>query len=183
VGAPFPGFLRERFAATEHAYFADVAELEWAYAEVLVAADSACFDPGPLAALPEESHAELRWRAAPASRLLASEFPVTRIWRANHRSGTADRADAGDSGLPEWIDLRSGPERVLVMRAPSGVEFHALDGASFAFAAALAEGATLGDAFEAARGHDADFDPGAALRRLVSVGFLVGAVHPRLEPA
>jgi hypothetical protein len=172
VGAPFPGFLRERFAATEHAYFADVAELEWACAEALVAADAACFDPGLLAAFPEESHAELRWRTAPASRLLASEFPVTRIWRANH-----------SSGVPEWIDLRSGPERVLVTRAPSGVEFHALDAASFAFAAALAEGATLGDAFEAARAQDPDFDPGAALRRLVSVGFLVGAVHPRLEPA
>jgi len=187
IGAPFPEFLRERFAATAHAYFADVAALEWASEEVLVAADSPAFDPVPLAALPEESHAELRWRTARASRLLASEFPVTRIWRANQsagaggHTGTGAGPGTGEPAVPEWIDLGSGAERVLVIRSAAGVEFHALDPASFAFAAALAEGLNLGAAFDAARGHDPDFDPGAALRRLVSVGFLVAALPPQLD--
>jgi hypothetical protein len=108
---------------------------------------------------------------------------VTRIWRANQSADTGDRTDTGDRGAPEWIDLGSGSERVLVMRMPEGVEFHILDAASFAFAAALAGGTTLGAAFDAAREYDPEFDPGAALRRLVSVGFLVAAVHSRLALA
>ena len=41
IGAPFPAFLRERFAETEYAYLTDVAALEWACEEALVAPDAA----------------------------------------------------------------------------------------------------------------------------------------------
>ena len=48
VGAPLAAFLRRRFAGTEHAYLPDVAELEWACQEALVAADSEPLDPQSL---------------------------------------------------------------------------------------------------------------------------------------
>jgi hypothetical protein len=39
VGERFAAFLDEHLRDTDYAYFADVARLEWAYQEVLVAAD------------------------------------------------------------------------------------------------------------------------------------------------
>lgn len=175
VGAPFPAFLAERFAATEYAYFADVAALEWGYAEILIAPDAPIFDLGSLAGLPAECHAELRFQTAPASRLLESKYPVLSIWKANYTDHAAVPATA------ERIDLNAGPDRLLMIRTPAGVEFHALAPAEFAFACAFAQAATLETAFEAARSVDADFDPGVALRHLVTLGFLVAAAHPALE--
>jgi len=45
IGAPFPAYLRERFADTQYPYLGDVAALEWAHEEAILAADDA-----PLAA-------------------------------------------------------------------------------------------------------------------------------------
>jgi hypothetical protein len=42
VGGPFARFLRTQFVETEYLYLADVARLEWAYQECLVAEGSDC---------------------------------------------------------------------------------------------------------------------------------------------
>ena len=44
VGERFAAFLDDALRDTDYAYFADVARLEWAYQEVLVAADHPSFD-------------------------------------------------------------------------------------------------------------------------------------------
>ena len=49
VGAPFAAFLREQFADTGYLYLADVAALEWAYQECLVAEEFNPLDPVTLA--------------------------------------------------------------------------------------------------------------------------------------
>jgi hypothetical protein len=163
VGAPFAAFLQRRFAGTEYAYFADVAALEWAHCEVLVAADSDGAGLEALAAIPPERYGDLRFSLAPSARLLRSPFPVVRIWQANQPQAPAT----------ETLDLASGATNVLVRRGPTEVEFHLLDDASFALAAALAGGATLEAAFEEAQRADAAFDLGASLKRLVGLGVLV----------
>lgn len=162
TGAPFPGFLRSQFGASPYSYLPDVAELEWAYQECLIAPDSARLDLTTLQRAAPESLAGLRFVLHPACRLVSSDFPIVRIWRANQddRDGT------------EVIDLGQGGDFVLVRRSEAGIELRRLPAEEFALLRSMARGDTLGDALEAALTVAADFDLAAALRRLVGLGVL-----------
>ena len=59
IGAPFAAFLRQRFGATQYAYLADVAELEWAYQEAMVAADAPPLDVSALQSIAPEHYPQL----------------------------------------------------------------------------------------------------------------------------
>ena len=165
IGAPFAAFLRRRFGATPYAYLADVAELEWAYQEALVAADAPPLDVGPLQSLAPEQYPQLVFTLHPACRLIRTEYPVISIWRANQP----------DVLVPETIDLRSAADLILVRRAAASIDFIALPAGQFAFLQALSRSAPLGEAIEAALAVDAAFDAGQALRRCVVLGTLTGA--------
>ena len=52
IGAPFADFLRAQYAATCYRYFADVAALEWALQECLVAENDETLEPSVLQAVP-----------------------------------------------------------------------------------------------------------------------------------
>lgn len=162
IGAPFPAFLHERFAHTEYAYFADVAALEWAHQQVLIAADAAPITPDFFAAVDPRDYENLRFNLHPATALVRSSYPVIRIWRANQPDNTTD----------ELIDLGAGGDNVLVRRAAECVEFHRLPAGDFAALLALSSGASLGAALDAAQTADECFDLGAALRRILSLGLL-----------
>lgn len=161
VGARLAGFLALRFEGTEYAYLAEVARLEWACQEVLVAADHEPLDLARLGAVPSESYARLVFRLHPAVRLVASRFPVMRIWSANQPGSDAS----------ERIDLASGGERTLVRRGSETVELRQLEAAEFAFLEGIARGEPLGAIADNAA--LAGFDLGAALRRYVGVHALV----------
>jgi hypothetical protein len=165
IGAPFAAFLRRRFGATPYAYLADVAELEWAYQEALVAADAPPLDVSPLQSLAPEQYPQLVFTLHPACRLIRTEYPVISIWRANQP----------DVLVPETIDLRSAADLILVRRAAAGIDFIALPAGQFAFLQALSRSAPLGEAIDAALAVDAAFDAGQALRRCVVLGTLTGA--------
>jgi hypothetical protein len=165
IGAPFADFLRARFADTEYACFADVAELEWAYQEVLVAADATPLDPGRLHSVDPSRYAQLRFSVAPACRFVRSRFPIVRIWSSNQ------------PGAPEeTIDLASGGDHVLVLRTSEAVELRRLPPAQFTLLEALAQGFPLGAALEAVQAED--FDLAGALRLFVALGVLADAVLP-----
>ena len=140
IGCGFAAFLHDRFANSRYAYFADVAALEWAYHEVLVAADPPAFEPQSLASLPVERYAELRFPALPSARLLRSAFPVLRIWLVNQTASSSE----------EVIDLEAGPDRVLVARGTDGAVLQSMDAASYEFAQALVDGLTLEQAYDRA---------------------------------
>lgn len=165
AGAPFAGFLRSQFGATPYSYLPDVADLEWAYQECLIAPDSTPLDPTALQATPPERLADLRFDLHPACRLVSSEFPIVRIWRANQddRDGT------------EVIDLREGADFVLVRRDVEGIELRRLAAADFALLRSMNRGDTLGDALQAAVTIAADFDLATALRQFVGLGVIVRA--------
>lgn len=172
VGAQLAGYLQERFAATAYAYFADVARLEWALQEAMVAAEHASLDLSRLRAVAEQDYGRLAFRMHPAARLVSSPFPVLTIWNANQPG-----ADASQT-----IDLGSGAERVLVLRAHEEVEMRRLGAAEFAFLAAIDAGRALGPAIgvahEAVREaraapETAGFDAGAALQGWVAAGAIV----------
>ncbi len=162
IGGPFAGFLRDRFAATTYSYLPDIAELEWACQECLIASDAAPLDPTPLQTMPPERLADLRFDVHPACRLVSSEFPIVTIWRANQddRDGT------------EIIDLSQGTDFVLVLRNAEGIELRRLAAADFALLRSINRGDTLGDALQVALAVDLDFDFAKALRHFVALGTL-----------
>jgi hypothetical protein len=161
VGAPFASFLSKRFAATEYAYLADVARLEWACQECLVAADSEPLDPQTLRKLPMTAYGQLRFTLRPGCRLLHSAFPVLRIWEVNQADATPDQS----------VDLRSGPDYLVVVRS-ARLDLHRVAARDFDLLSKFAAGHTLDSALDAVLATDSQFDLGAALRRCIELRVL-----------
>lgn len=170
IGAPFAQFLSRRFEDTPYAYLPDVAALEWAYQQSLVAADAPPFDVATLRDIPPEAYGHVLFTLHPACGLLRSPYPVVRIWAVNQPESTDD----------EVVDLSSGADFVLIRRADEGVEMRRIAAADFAMLDAFSQQAHLAPALEQARAIDPDFDLGAALRRFISLGVLAAAhaTHP-----
>jgi hypothetical protein len=160
IGAPFAPFLRVEFAGTTYQYFADVAALEWAWQECLVAEDDAALDANALQAVPPHAYPRLRFALRKAARQLASPFPITRIWELNQPGATAN----------EIIDLASGPEFVLVHRVVDGARITRLSAGEFALLSTLAGAAPLEAALDAAVLCEPHFDLTVSLRRSFELG-------------
>lgn len=172
IGEYFPSFLAGWFENTSYGYMSDVASLEWAYQDSLRGAEAAPLDQDELLNFKPEACAELRFMLHPACRLVRSAYPIVRIWRVNQ----------SEAPVTETIDLASGPDHVLVRRVPEGAEFHRLPPGDFALLAALAGGATLGEAYDAGCAADPEFNVGAALRRMVELGVLTQACASPTRP-
>jgi hypothetical protein len=164
VGERFAAYLEEELRATNYAYFADVARLEWAYQEVLVAADRPPLDISALSGIGSDRYDSLVFRVHPALRLVESRYPVFAIWKAN-------QPDAGAGSQP--ISLDAGAARVLIVRRDDHVELRELEAAEFALLAAFMRGATLSEAFGLAALADARADLALALSRIVKLQTLV----------
>lgn len=178
--AQLHGFGRELPAllstvAADWPYLADVAALEWAWHEVYHEADGAPLRPEHLARLPAARHLDLRLALVPAARLVASRYPLLRIWQAHQ--GEAD---------PVFdLSLDDGGVRLLLLRRALEIEFVLLSAAEHAWLAALAAGNTLAEATLAAFEHDAGFDLAAMLGRHLSLGSFgaLADVSPQEGPA
>lgn len=164
LGARLPEYLGAELADGPYAYFADVARLEWAYQEVLVAADHPSFEISALASVSPDDYGSLVFRVHPAVRLVESCYPVLAIWKANQPDATR---------MAPSISLDAGASRVLIIRREDHVELRELGAAEFAVLAAFQGGATLGEAFEAAAGADASADLAALLGHVVKLETLV----------
>jgi hypothetical protein len=162
-GDAFGAFVARYPPARELPYLADVARLEWAIDEAQRAADSTRAPDIVLAALaiaPPERLPALRMRLAPSCRLVASEFPVLRIWQVNQ-----PKCEGG-----ERVSLADGPDHVLVRRDAVGISLQPIPAADFAWLAALAERLPLAMAIDRAQGVAAAFDLGAALHTYIEDG-------------
>jgi hypothetical protein len=164
VGERFASHLEAELYEGPYAYFADVARLEWAYQEVLVAADRAGLDLAALADVPAEQHGDLVFELHPAARLVGSIFPLLRIWQAN-QPGAAD---------DDVINLDAGASRLLVMRRESHVELRELPQGDFVLLVAIAASEPLASATEAAQLADPAFSLPEALVRIARLGVLAG---------
>jgi hypothetical protein len=163
VGQPFAAFLRARFEATDYAYLPDVAALEWAHQHALIAPDAIPLASDAFADIAPAHIAALKFTLHPASVLVRSDYPVTRIWFANQPG-----ADEG-----EVIDLGSGAERVVVRRTFSDIEFVQLSEGEFVALETLAAGGTLGEALDAGLAADSTFDLAEALSRFVQLHLFI----------
>jgi hypothetical protein len=171
VGMPFPDFLRERFEDSRYRYLSQVARLEWARQEVIVAADASPMELAPLKAVEPQDYCRLRFVMHPACRLVRSEYPVLKIWWANQ----------DDSDSTELIDLDGGAELVVVHRRVSVTEMFALPVGQFVLLEALGARQPLGDAVDLAVSSDGCFDLGEALSQFVTLGIFLSAFVGDIE--
>lgn len=131
-GSDFPAFL-ERFDPVAHLpYLADVARLEYALREAYHAADATPIAPD---ALQHPRLMEARLQLAPATRLIASAYPIHAIWRANTEVEAPPATGGAETVLVVRPDWDPWPRIV----SPETARFIAalLDGASFAKALAV----------------------------------------------
>jgi hypothetical protein len=167
IGRPFADFLHARFDTTEYAYLPDVAALEWAYQEAQLAADAQPITAEVFRDVPAEQVDSLRFVMHPAAALIRSDYPIVRIWLANQ--------PGAEEGEP--IDLRSGPDHVLVRRGSADIEYVRLSAAEFVAFASLSRGDALLTALEAALSEDPSFDLGVALARAIQLGLFVEGIR------
>lgn len=155
-GESFPAFLAGYPHAASMPWLGDVARLEWASHESLMAADEPPLDFAALARVEAEGQPGLRFRLHPSLRLVRSAWPVLAIWEANQpeRDGTPDREEGADD--------------VLAWREAGRPRHALLDSREAAFVEALARGETLAEAV----GDGEPWDFGAMLGRLAGAGLL-----------
>jgi len=162
-GAAFPEVLAGFEAAAGLPYLPDVARLEWAYHQVFHAAEHAPLDLAALATVPAERYTQVRFQLHPASRLLASDYPVLRIWQVNQPDYEGDQT----------VDLAEGGVKVLVIRQHLDIEVEPLREGDYALLRSLADGDALAQVYEKASGVQADFDLTTRLKHHVGRGTLV----------
>jgi hypothetical protein len=162
LGERYPEYLRSALAGTLHAYFADVAALEWAYQVVLTAEERAPVNHEVLRAIAPQDHERLVFVPRPALRLVESEFPLFAIWDANQPSVQA----------VSEIRLDAGPSRVLLIRRKDHVEVRELSAGCSLLLQQWQLGTPLGPAAAAV---EAAAAAGAAGAAAAAVGAAVAA--------
>ena len=151
-GDGFAAFIARTEIGRRLPYLADVARLEWARAEVYFAADADSLDPAQLATTAPDDLDAVVLKLHPATRLVASRFPIYRVWN----DALHDDPETG--------------ETVLVSRTAHRLHMRLLSGADAAFIDAVTRGEPLGKAADCALAFAADFDLQAALAAHFSSG-------------
>jgi hypothetical protein len=153
-GACFPDFLAGFGPVQSLPYLPDLARLEWAMHDSFHAADCVLLSPDELGAVPEFALADLRLSLHSTARLVASRWPVDRIWLAARPDGDVD---AGD------IDLASEGARVFVLRQDGDVRFWPVSAGEWELLSAIAAGHELSRSAAIVALTEPNFDLGAAL--------------------
>ncbi len=160
-GEPLADFVAGFAPVADLPYLPDVARMEWLAHCAYFAADPAAFELGAV-----QSPELLRPRLAPACALMASAWPLGRLW-------TVHQDDY--EGAFE-VDLGAGPDCIVVHRPRWRVQVRSLAAGDWAFLGALSHGATLGEALAVAAEEDADFDHVTALARWIDAGVIAHLV-------
>ena len=134
VGENFASWLAQQVAADGQAWLAELARLEWACEEAMVAARLPPLAPADLGPVAPETLADVGLVLQPSVRTVSSPFPVWSAWRA----GQVD-------GAGEPVDLALGAQHVVVTCCDTGLVLHSLPEEQYLFVAALAGGGSLGE--------------------------------------
>jgi uncharacterized protein len=153
-GAQLAEFVSAFVHTQDLPYLPDVARMEWLAHRAHYAADPA---PCGLAGIDEST----RLRLAPPCALLVSDWPLARIWTV-HQDAYEGRIE---------VDLRAGPDRVLVHRPRWRAQVRSLAPGDYRFLDFARRGKMLGEALEAAA-EDPDFDPSMALAGWIDAGVI-----------
>jgi len=156
-GDSFADFIAGHAPAAGVRYLADVARVEAAWTRAYHAEDAAALAVADLAAIPAEDLGATTLVRHPAAELVRSPHPAGSIWGA-HQVETVEQPR-------DW-----NAEAVLIIRPAMDVSVTVVPQRDAVFAEALFAGGTLAEAAQAALDADQDFDFGAALVGLVSLG-------------
>ena len=169
-GGNFAGYLDAVPTLMTLPYLPDVARLEWALNQARHAADAPRLPAAALGLLQDATFAEAVISPHPSLRLLASPFPVARIWRANQP----------DADPAERIALDQGGQRLLLYRDSEGdTSWCPLSLGQFILLQALRDAVPLGRAWSLALADDPAFDGRRTLAGLLAAGVFTDLVFPQ----
>ncbi len=173
-GHELGGFLDGFEPAAALPYLGDVARLEWLWHECFHSAEHSPLALDRLAGVATDSLDALRMHLHPACRLLASPYPVGKIWSVNQPDWSA----------PTNVDLATdGAARLLLRRNNFAVVIESLGEGEFELLCALSRGEPLLRACEQALAAEPDFDFGSILPGLVERCVLVDFDVVEQQPA
>lgn len=161
-GSEMADFLAHFEPVSHLIYLPDVARAEWAYHLAYFSDDVPAFDLNRLAAVAEESYPELRWHLHPSCSLLASVYPIARIWQM-HQDGAPDDME---------IDLESGGDRMLIYRNGLQSQIIRITAAEYHCLQLIEKGEALGLAFESTLPAYPEFDLVNSLRHWLEQSIL-----------
>jgi hypothetical protein len=168
AGNRFAEFVASGFAekGSAFAYLADLAKLEWAWAEALLCADAPSVGTEALAAFEPSLWPSLRFRLHPSVALISTPWPILTIFDEHRREH------------PAIVSLDAGGECVVVLRRAQCVEAHRLNAPEHRMWVALAAGKSLQDALEELLQGNDDAPAGdeVAVREALARLFMLGAV-------
>ena len=162
-GREWPDFLAACAKTDNLPYLHDVASLEWAWHMAFHAAESPRFQLSKLASVPSEQHATLRFTLHPSVLLIASPFPIVRIWEVN-------QPDYVDEVAINW---EVPGDFALVARDDVEIKIHSISHANFEFLRAIQSDASFEMAAEKAFKVDVDFDLQGSLLAAIQSNVIV----------
>jgi hypothetical protein len=145
VGAGYPAWLAVRLADTGYEWLAELARLEWACEESIVAGSAAALELDQLAAFEPEAMAHLELRFQPSLRAIDSPYPIWTVWQSNQ----------GDDDTAGPTDLAQGGEHCGVACVADRSCVYRLDPPDYRLLQRLMAGECFGDAIVAS-GSDAE---------------------------
>jgi hypothetical protein len=146
-------------------YLPDVARMEWLAHRAYYARDAAAPDPVRLASALERDDGALHLGLAPACTLLASPWPLARIWQVHQEDYQGEFS----------VDLEAGPERILICRPRFRVLVGVISAGAYRFLERCGAGASVAAALDAALVAEPAFDLGAALAAWIGANVIVDA--------
>ncbi|MDE2236068.1 MAG: putative DNA-binding domain-containing protein [Gammaproteobacteria bacterium] len=157
-GADFPDYLTRLPEVSGLAYLPDIALLEWARQESILATDAEPVSITEIAKTTQPDH--LRITLHPSLRLVSSAHPVLDIWRF------CQETDPGN------LELSGKSQNVLVWRDGPQIAMQEIDAGVYAFIAALLSTEPLVAAHETALQAAKDFDLSQCLHWLFTNGLV-----------
>lgn len=143
-GADFPRFIEDFAPLKKLGYLADCARLDVALRRSYHAADAPKFDLERFQKLPPDEMMQQKLRLAPSVIVVKSAWPLFDLWRFNMVEGAPKP--------------NMQPQDVLITRPEFDPEPSLLPVGAAAWLEHLAEGKSLGDAYEATAATAPDFD-------------------------
>lgn len=172
AGESLVAFLAEDGGDAPGGALTELARLEWAIQQVLVAADPPSrLDLEALAGVPADQHAGLRFTLLPALRVVVVAAGTAARWE-HYRAATAQAA--GD--VPQAAG--AGEETLLVWRSAEGLRVRVSEPGEAALLGSLRDGMPLGAACASVLAGVPGVDPAGLIVRAAQAGLLTGFVPP-----
>lgn len=165
-GEHFAEFLETFEPAAKLIHLHDLARLEWAYHRAYYAASHAPLDLQKLQTVAPEQYEQLKFRLHPSAHLIASEYPLLKIWQAHRADYEGEKS----------FDLNPNQDSVcllIIRREDYGLGIEALEAGEFALLQALTDNIDFATACEQALQAQPDFDVAQGFQKQVMQGTLV----------